>query len=133
MKGLLRSFVIHIIVLWAIATFIGGIDFAGEPRTLALGALVLTLADSLIKPFINLLLLPFNLVTMGTFRWVSSVFTLYLSTLLVPKFSVTGFSYPGFSSNLFIIPPMELSLIWAYVVLAILISLIVSLLFWLLK
>lgn len=133
MKGLLRSFVVHTIVLWFIATYVGGIVFGADPKTLAMGALVLTLMDALIKPFINLLLLPFNLVTLGTFRWISSVFTLYVSTLLVPGFSVVGFKYAGLTTDFFIIPAFGLSLLWAYIALAILISFFVSLIFWLLK
>ncbi len=130
MKGILRSFLVHLIILWAIATYIGGILYGGQFQTLAMGALALTAVDTLIKPLVNLLLLPFNLVTLGTFRWISSVFTLYISTLLVPGFSVVAFKYPGLVSNWFIIPPIDLSLFGAYVAISILISICVSLVFW---
>ena len=131
MKGIIRSFVIHLGILWVIASAIGGIEYGGNFQTLAMGALALTAVDTLIKPFINLLLLPFNLVTLGTFRWISSVFTLYISTLLVPGFSVVPFRYPGLVTSMFIIPPIELSLLGAYVALSILISIGVSIIFWL--
>lgn len=133
MKGIIRSFVVHLVVLWVIASYIGGIEFGANLRTLALGALALTAADTLIKPFLNLLLLPFNLITLGVFRWISSSFTLYIATILVPGFSVVPFKFAGFTSELFIIPPITFSLIGAYIILAILISFLVSLIFWLLK
>lgn len=132
MKGLLRSFAIHSGVLWFIATNVGGLEFANDPKILLSGALALTLVDTLIKPFINLLLLPFNLVTLGTFRWVSSVAALYLTTLVVPGFAIKAFTYPGLVSSYFIIPSITLSLVGAYILIAILVSFLVSLLFWLL-
>jgi len=115
MKGLLRSFIVHTAVLWFIATNVGGIEFANDPKILLSASLALTLVDTLIKPFINLLLLPFNLVTLGVFRWVSSVAALY-----------------GLATEYFIIPSLTLSVLGAYILIAILVSFTVSLLFWLL-
>lgn len=132
MKGLLRSFAIHTAVLWFVATNVGGIEFANDPKILLSGSLALTLVDALIKPFINLLLLPFNLITLGTFRWVSSVIALYFTTLLVPGFAIKAFIYPGLVTHYFIIPSLTLSLLGAYILVAILISFSISLLFWLL-
>ncbi len=131
MKSLLRSFVVHSIVLWVVANYIGGIQYNNDLKILLFGALALTLADALLKPFINLLLLPFNLVTLGTFRWVSSVVTLYFATLIVPSFSVVAFKYVGLSTAFFIIPPFALSALGAYILIGILVAIFVSLLFWL--
>lgn len=132
MKGLLRSFAIHAGVLWFIAANVGGIEYANDPKILLSGALGLTLVDALVKPFINILLLPFNLVTLGTFRWISSVIALYLTTLIVPGFVIKAFIYPGLVTNYFIIPSLTLSLLGAYILVGILVSFFVSLLFWLL-
>ena len=132
MKGLLRSFIVHTAVLWFIAANVGGIEFANDPKILLSASLALTLVDTLIKPFINLLLLPFNLVTLGVFRWVSSVAALYLTTLLVQGFVIKAFAYPGLATEYFIIPSLTLSVLGAYILIAILVSFTVSLLFWLL-
>lgn len=131
MKRILRSFAIHLFAVWVIATAVGGIFYNDNFVTLALGAAALTAVDILIKPLINLLLLPFNLITLGTFRWISNVVTLYLATLLVPDFSISAFTYPGFSSSLFIIPETHLSVFWAYIAISFGISIISSFLFWL--
>src|SRR5688572_12173068 len=102
MKGLLRSFVIHAGILWFVATNVGGIEYSDDIKILLGGAFALTLVDALIKPLINLLLLPFNLITLGTFRWVSSVIALYLTTLVVPGFAIRAFTYPGLATEYFI-------------------------------
>ncbi len=133
MKRLLRSFLIHAFAIWFIAKNFGGIDYQNSLNFLALGAVALTVADGLLKPLINLLLLPFNLVTLGLFRWVSGVITLYIATTLVKGFQIVPFVYAGFQSNLFIIPSISFSLFTAYIIVAFLISLVTSFLFSLAK
>jgi putative membrane protein len=131
-KGLLRSFLVHAGILWFIATNVGGIDYSSDIKILLGAALALTFVDSLIKPLINLFLLPFNLVTLGAFRWVSSVVALFLTTLIVPGFAIRAFAYPGLVTEYFIIPSLTLSLLGAYILIAILVSFLISLIFWLL-
>ncbi|MBI4029439.1 MAG: phage holin family protein [Candidatus Blackburnbacteria bacterium] len=133
MKRFLRSFFIHLLVIWFVANSFGGINYQNNLQYLALGALALTFADSLLKPLINLLLLPFNLVTLGLFRWVSGVVTLYIATTLVRGFSIVSFTYPGFQSNMFIIPSITFSTFAAFIVVSFVISLISSFLFWISK
>lgn len=131
MKRLLRSFAIHFLVLWFIAKNIGGVEYGNDLRILAYGAVALTFADFLLKPLINILLLPFNLVTLGVFRWVSNVITLYIATALVPGFSVVAFVYKGLATNFLVIPSLELSLFPAYIAISFAISIFSSFLFWL--
>lgn len=131
MKRIIRAFAIYAIILWFLATYVGGIKFGNDPKILLSGALALTLAELFLKPIINLLLLPFNLVTLGVFRWVSNGLMFYIATLLVPGFLITPFTYPGFSSNLFIIPSVHLGLVGAYIFLSFALSIITSFVFWL--
>lgn len=131
MKRVIRAFAIYALILWFLATYIGGIEFGNDAKILLSGALALTLAELFLKPIINLLLLPFNLVTLGVFRWVSNGLMLYIATLLVPGFLLAPFTYPGFSSNLFIIPSVQLGLVGAYIFLSFTLSIIASFVFWL--
>lgn len=133
MRRFLRSLAIHAIVLWFIAMYVGGVNFGNDLKLLLLASLALTLADTLIRPFINLLLLPLNLVTLGTFRWVSNAITLYIATLAVPSLKITAFTYPGLATGLFIIPAISFSVLWAFIIVALLISFFSSILFWLFR
>lgn len=133
MKSLIRSVVIHTIVIWFIAEYVGGISYMGDFKYLLGASFALSLVDALVKPLINLLLLPFNIVTLGAFRWISSVFALYLTTLFVPKFSISAFVYPGLATSYFIIPSITFSVLGAYIVVAILISFLISFIFWVIR
>lgn len=130
-KRFLRSLAIYTFVIWLIAENLGGISYSDNAAILVAAGISLSLVEAFVKPLLNLLLLPFNLITLGTFRWVVNVFVLYIATLLVKGFSITAFSYPGANLGGFIVPAMDLSLFWAYIVVALAISILSSLLFWL--
>lgn len=131
MRKILRAFIFHAGVLWFVATQIGGIEFADTVKTLAFAAIALTLVETLLKPVVNLMLLPLNLVTLGTFRWVTNVLTLYLATVLVPGFKIVEFTYKGFQSGAVIIPEMHFGAFMAFIVLSFVVSFVTSFLFWL--
>lgn len=133
MKRVLRAFIINLAALILVGQLITGFKISGAYQGLLFTTVVLTGVNFVIKPLIKILLLPINLVTLGAFRWLTNVFSLYLVTLLVPYLEITGFTFPGWNYQGFIIPEMYLAKIWVLVIASFLISLITSFLFWLFK
>lgn len=132
-RKLLRSFVFNLAALWLVTQVFAGVTYTDGYETLLIASLALTFVNLLIKPLINLLLLPINLLTLGSFRWVVNVVGLYLVTLLVPQFKISAFVFPGFDYQGFIIPPIPLGIFWVYILTSLFISLVTSSLFWLTK
>jgi putative membrane protein len=130
-KKYLRLFLINFLALWLVGQLFSGIDFLNGYQTIALASLVLTLAGFIIKPLVGLLLLPVNLLTLGSFRWLINVITLWLVTLIVPQFKISGFLFTGFVYHGFVIPTMFLNLFWVYVLASLTISLITTFILWL--
>lgn len=133
MKKHLRLFLVNLVSLWLVTNILEGVGYSEGYKTLASAALVLTIINFAVKPLIKLLLLPINLITLGAFRWVINVLSLYLVTIVVPQFEVQAFHFPGFSHQGFVIPAVYLSTFWALVVASLLISLVTTLLLWLMK
>lgn len=133
MKAILKHFVINTVSLYIVSLIVSGIVFADGTYSLLLAGAVLTLTTLVIKPVINILLLPINLITFGLFRWVGFAITLYLVTLVVPGFKLMDFVFKGFSSFWFSIPSISLSGILAFIAFSFLISLIASLGYWIFK
>lgn len=131
MKSLIRSFLINAASLWLVGQLISGLYFAKGYETLIVTAAVLGLVNLFVKPLINILLLPINLLTLGTLRWLVNVATLYLVTLLVSDFKIIGFSFPGFSYEGFLIPAFSTTGFLALVLTSFVLSLCSSFLFWL--
>lgn len=133
MKKLIRHYVINTVTLYLISMLTEGIILEKGIESLLLAGVGITLVYMLIKPLINLLLLPINLITFGLFRWVSSALALYLVTLVVPGFKITRFLLAGFSTRWIDIPTISLGGILSFVAFSLLISLLSSFLLWLVK
>lgn len=133
MKSLIRSFLINALSLWSVSQIATGIAFLRGYETLALAAVVLATFNLLVKPLINILLLPINILTLGTLRWLVNVFTLFLVTLIVPDFKISGFHFVGFSYQGIVVPSVDLGTVGAFVAFSLLLSFISGFLFWLTK
>jgi putative membrane protein len=63
---------------------------------LLLGAAVLGIANTIVKPILTLLTLPLVIVTLGLFYFVINVLMLALAEWIAPDFSIDGFwTYVG--------------------------------------
>jgi len=133
MRAIFKHFIIDTVSLYLISQSITGLVFENGFYTLLLTGLVLMLTTMIVKPVINLLLLPINLITFGLFKWVAYAISFYLVTLLVPGFKLLDFFYKGYSSNLFSIPVISLTGTLAFLAFAFLISFISSLMYWIFK
>jgi len=133
LKKYLRLFLINFLALWLLGRFMLGIEFLNGYQTIALTSLVLTVLSTLVKPLIKILLIPVNLLTLGAFRWLVNVITLWLVTLIVPQFKIGSFVFQGLDWNGFIIPSFFITKFWVFVLASFFISLVTSFVLWLTK
>lgn len=130
MRSVLKHFIINTVSLYLVSQAVSGMVFAQNFYTLLLAGIVLTLMAFFIKPVINILLLPINLLTFGLFRWVGFAITLFIVTLIVPGFKLLDFVFKGFNSYWFNIPALSLSGVLAFIAFSFLISLVSSIAYW---
>lgn len=133
MKRILRHYLVNTLALYIASVAISGLVFEKGFETVFLAGAGLTAISIFVRPIINLLLLPINLVTFGLFRWVTSTIALYLVTLVIPGFTISGFQFAGLTSKWFDLPTMDVSGVLSYVAFSFVISLISSLMYWLIK
>ena len=133
MKTIIKHFVIDTVSLYLVSLIITGIVFEKGIETLILAGLGLMLTTLVIRPILNLLLLPLNLITFGLFKWVTYAVTLYFVTLIVPGFKLLEFVFAGFHSIWFSIPSISLTGGLAFIAFSFLISFISSLVYWIFK
>jgi putative membrane protein len=131
MKTVLRSIVYNAASIWIVSLLASGIVLEKGYETLLVAAFALGLINLLVKPVINILLLPLNLITLGAFRWLVNVLALYLVTIVVPDFRIVPVHFSGFTYRGIIIPPVSLNLIFSFIVISFLISFISSFWYWL--
>lgn len=131
-RPLLRSFFYTAAALWLISALSGGgIIFQKVPETFVIAALALSIANHFVRPFLNILLLPINLMTLGLFRWVTGIILLYAVTIVVKGFQIRAFDFSGFVWQGLQLPAVHLVGIPALVAVALLLSIITTFLYWL--
>jgi putative membrane protein len=133
MRTIIKHFLINTVSLYLVSLAVSGIVFSDGIYSILLAGAVLTVTTMFIRPIINILLLPINLITFGLFRWVGYAVTLYIVTLIVPGFKLLDFAFNGFSSYWFSIPAIFLNGILAFLAFSFIISIVSSVLHWIFK
>ncbi len=134
MKRFIRIFVVEAVVLYFVSYVTTGLVFKNGTGSLIFTAFALGLASLFIKPIINLLLLPLNLLTFGVFRFLTNAITLYLVDLVLAEFTVTNFFLKGYKGELVVIPSFGLPTgIFSYLAFSFLISFTTTVIYWLLN
>lgn len=100
----LVSFLVHwgtlVLALWLASHLFRGIVFA-DKSSLVVAALILGLANAVVKPLLILLTLPLTLITLGFFLLVINALMILLVSALVRGFKVSGF-WTAFFASIFI-------------------------------
>ncbi len=100
LRGLGMRWLMLTIAVWAAANVISGVRY-DDVQSLLAAALVLGLLNSLVKPLLVLLAMPFVVVTLGLFLLFINALLLMLSARLVKGFHVDGF-WPAIGASLII-------------------------------
>jgi putative membrane protein len=91
----LRRFVVtwffNIIALWVAAELIDGIGYSGNEWVIVLAALVFSLVNIFVKPFVILFTLPLVILTLGLALFFVNLLMLYLTSWIVDDFKVESF------------------------------------------
>lgn len=131
MKRIFRTLLVESGTLYVVSQIATGLTFENGVSTLIATGAILAVATFLIKPIVNILLLPLNILTFGLFKWVGQAIVLYIVDLLLPSFWIDGFAFPGYSSEWVVIPSLTFGGVLAYLAFSFLISVIASLIYWL--
>lgn len=133
MRRIVKALVLETGSLYVVSQVASGMYFQQGIKTLFIAGFALGASSMLVRPALNVLILPLNLVTFGLFRWVSNVAILYIVALLVQGFDITSFSFPGLITGYFSIPPIFLPGILGYLGYSLLLSILNSFFYWLVK
>ncbi|KKQ96123.1 MAG: hypothetical protein UV56_C0011G0003 [Candidatus Woesebacteria bacterium GW2011_GWC1_43_10b] len=132
MKRILRVFATETFSIYLVSQIASGLVFDKGIQSVLITGLALTGATFLVRPIVNLLLLPLNIMTFGFLRWLSHAVTLFLVDLVLPEFGVLSFSFSGFRSELFSLPPVILEAgPFSYIAFSFILALITTIIYWL--
>lgn len=115
MRKLIINLLATAISLFVTAYLIQGFRIDPNWSTYLVASIVFLLLNAIVAPVVKLLLLPLNLLTLGLFRWVTSVLMLYVFDLLYGGVTISAYRFPGYESSLLRLPAGDLNLFWTLV------------------
>lgn len=134
MKKVIRIIAIQTVGLFVASTIASGLSFQDQFEGLLITGVALGVATMLVKPILNILLLPLTLATLGLFKFLSNAITLYIVDIGLTQFSVNAFEFPGLTSKYLDLPPVKLSPgVLSYIGFALVISVVSGVINWLRK
>lgn len=133
MKEIFRAVLINGITLALTAEIFPGLTYGRDLKILFFASLAFTVINLFLQPFIKLLLLPINLLTLGMFRWLTGVICLFLLTVFIPEIKIQAFTMMGISQGGFAVPRFHFSLLLSLIAASLLMSLISTSVNWLIK
>lgn len=133
MKSFLRGILTNFFSLFLVAKLLACLDFSENIIVLLLASLYLSVFNLVVKPVLNLLLMPINLLTLGASRWIINVVVLFLVTLFVHNFRIVAFTFPGLNISSLSLPAVHFSFFWALIIVSFILELLTSVINWVLK
>jgi putative membrane protein len=79
------------IVLALMGWLLSGVTFHGSAWAVIIAAAVFGVLNTILKPILRLITLPLAFLTLGLAWFFVSLFMLWLTVLIVPKFDIDGF------------------------------------------
>lgn len=131
MKFLLKNVTLFALSLFLLQVLFSGVVIYGGFATYLIGGIILTIFFYTLKPLLQLFTLPLNFATLGLFSILINTLILYITTVLMPNIRISPFTYQGFSMFGFIVPQMTFNIFFAYIICAIVISCLTTIIHWL--
>ena len=134
MKTVARVFLIQTLALFLTSQFLSGLSITGGFSTYLIGGVLLSILSFALKPILQIVAFPLNVITFGLFNCVINGVLLWILTILVARINVHTFSTPAVAIAGMTIPSAHIySIIPAYIVVAVILAAITWALTWIVK
>lgn len=104
MKYYLRAIIIAAVSLYTAYLIVPTIVFGNDPKNILIILGALLVVSLLIRPIFSLVLLPINLMTLGSVSLILNTLLMYGLTVYLPNFAILAFNFKGANINGFILP-----------------------------
>lgn len=133
MKSLLRNYAKYSLSLYFLSMILPSITINNGIQTYLVAGIVLTILFFLVKPILNIIGFPVNLITLGLYSTFVNIMLLYLVTVIVPHITITTYNFSGAKLFGFVIPGLHLSTFFTLVFASFLFTLLAGIFQWLME
>lgn len=130
MKQILKIFLTHLAGIYILSQIISGVTFKNGLNGLIIASIILILILKVVKPIINLIMLPINLLTLNLSAWLVDIVLIFIWMVITPGVSLSSWNFPGISTGVISLKAMSF-VSWQVIILSgILLTLILKFLKW---
>ena len=97
MKSLIKKYFKITLIIYLLTLVIPSFKITGGIQSFFISTLILTILYYLLRPIINIILLPLNLITLQLTAWIVNIVMFFLWLLLTPNVKVGGFTLTEFN------------------------------------
>lgn len=133
MRQLFKKYFIIVASIYSIAQIVPALVIHDEWAGIFYAAFILSLLLYIAKPIINLLLLPFNLITLNLVAGIVNIIVVFIWTFIVPAIRINPWEFPGISVGFITLSPFNFSALQVTVIVAILLTVAQKFFSWLIK
>jgi putative membrane protein len=124
MKSIFKKILLNIVAIFLVSTAFSGLSYGNDLETLVLAGVTFAFANAFIRPFLKILLLPINIITLGLTGWLVNTIILFLVSVIIPGFQVVAFQFELLGTT------VVLSQFFSFIFISIILSLVTSLINW---
>lgn len=131
MKKILRKYVIISLSLYFLTLTIKAFQIQGNLTDFLYAAFIMYLLLNILKPLLNVVFFPINLLTLNLSAWLINIGIFYIWSLLVPHVKIDTWNFQGLTLGSFAISAFRLNYFFTVSALAIVFTLFTNFFHWL--
>lgn len=131
MKGFLQGVTVNTATLFITLSMFSGLTIEGGFWNIFTTAVLITIGFKILRPVINIITLPLNVITLGLFQLLVIAFIIFLVALIYPQMQIDPFQFNGVQFFGITIQPFFVSLFLSYIIISGTIYVVNRTLFWL--
>jgi putative membrane protein len=132
MKTLIRYYLTITLSIFLLTLFIPSFDINGPWQSFLFSTLILTIIYYLLRPLINIILLPIHLLTLNLSQWLVNIFVVFLWSLLSPGVIISAWTVGSVNLGSIHISNLSLPGWGVIIVIGIFLTIVVQFLDWIL-
>lgn len=133
MKYILKKFLVTVSSLFILEQAIPAFTIGGSWSGLFYASFILSLFLYILRPIINIVMFPLNLLTLNMSSWIAQIIIFYIWTIVVTQIKISNWFFPGMYIGAITLSPVNLVKWQVIIISAIFIIVIMKLLDWVLR
>lgn len=133
MKFIIKKYLVSTFSLFILSQIIPAFSIQGGWYGLFYASFILSLFFYILRPILNIILFPINLITLNLSSWIIQIAIFYVWTVIVAQVKIASWFFPGINFGLITLSAGNLVKWQVIIVLAVLFILITRILDWILK